>query len=231
MTILIFGASGSAGSCVLRVCLAAAAVTEVRAVVRRPLELSDVPHDRIRSIIHVDYYDYASIDSAFIGVDACFYCLGISVNQVAGEAEYRRITQDFAVAAARALRARSPGAGFHFISGRGAGLKSPFMWARVKAETEADLMSLIGAVCYRPGAIDGRPSASEPRLYRAVRPVFRLLRPFRSLYVKGDDIGRAMLQATVERRRHEIIENAVIRDLAQRWSSSLAVPTPEGDAS
>ena len=39
MTILILGASGSAGGSVLRVCLAAPQVTEVRAIVRRPLGL------------------------------------------------------------------------------------------------------------------------------------------------------------------------------------------------
>jgi uncharacterized protein YbjT (DUF2867 family) len=37
MKILVFGATGSAGGSVLRVCLSAPAVEEVRAIVRRPL--------------------------------------------------------------------------------------------------------------------------------------------------------------------------------------------------
>ena len=41
---------------------------------------------------------------AFTGLDACMFCLGISVRQTSGEAEYRTITHDFAMAAAGALQ-------------------------------------------------------------------------------------------------------------------------------
>jgi hypothetical protein len=139
-----------------------------------------------------------------------------SVSQVSGESQYRRITRDFAVALAGALVARSPRASFHFLSGRGASVDSRFMWARVKGQTERELMELVEAVCWRPAAIDGMPSASEPLKYRLLRPVLRVFRPFRGLYVTGDDIGRAMLQATLEGMRRRIIGNAEIRDLADR---------------
>ncbi|MFL6261592.1 MAG: NAD(P)H-binding protein [Thermoanaerobaculia bacterium] len=213
MKILIFGATGSAGGSVLRSCLASPAVEEVRAVVRRPLSLT---HEKLRVVVHDDFLDYTRIADAFAGVDACLFCLGISSTQVSGEAEYRRITHDFALAAARALRARSLGAAFHFISGRGTNVESRFMWARVKGETERDLIAEVDAVCWRPAAIDGVPSQSEPRLFKILRPLFRLLSPFRNLYVKGEDIGRAMLLATAENLRGRILENAEIRDLAGR---------------
>jgi len=115
-----------------------------------------------------------------------------------GEAEYRRITHDFALAAARALKARSPAAAFHFVSARGARLDSRMMWARVKAETERDLTASFEAVCWRPAFIDGNTSRNAPRLYQALRPLARLFRSFRSFYVAGEDIGRAMLQSTGE---------------------------------
>ena len=217
MTILILGASGSAGGGVLQACLASEAVGEVRAITRRPLGVS---HVRLREVTHDDYQHFANVERAFSHVDACFYCLGKSVRQVSGEAEYRTITYTFAMAAARALRAHSPGAAFHFISGSGANLNSRFMWARVKAETERDLMAQFDAVCWRPGSIDGVPSASEPALYKVFRPIARLaLKPFRSLYVTAEDIGRAMLMATVEGVRGRIIDNAEIRDLADRQAS------------
>ena len=44
----------------------------------------------------------------------------------------------------------------------------------------------------------------------------RLLRPFRSLYVRAEDIGLAMLAATGQGIRGRIFENAEIRDLADR---------------
>ena len=133
MKIVVLGATGSAGGSVLRVCLAASHVTEVRAIVRRPLDLS---HPKLREFTHGNFEDFTAAAEAFAGLDACFYCLGKSVRQVSGEAEYRTITHDYALAAARALRQQSPAAAFHFISGAGTALDSRFMWARVKAETE-----------------------------------------------------------------------------------------------
>jgi uncharacterized protein YbjT (DUF2867 family) len=213
MKILIFGATGSAGGSVLRACLASPVVEEVRAVVRRPPVLAD---PKLRAIVHGDFLDYSPIADAFAGVDACLFCLGISATQVPGEAEYRGITHDFALAAARALRAGSPEASFHFISGQGANADSRFMWARVKAETERDLIAEVAALCWRPAAIGGVPSRSEPRLFKIMRPLLRLLSPFRSLYIKGEDLGRAMLLAAVENLRGRILENRDIRDLADR---------------
>lgn len=169
------------------------------------------------------YYRWAGpsirLSDTLDGVDACFYCLGISVSQVSGEEEYRRITHDFAMAAARTLQRRSPGAAFHFISGQGTRLDSRMMWARVKAETERDLIDLVQAVCWRPGFIDGADSANAPRIYQTLRPLFRLLSPFRSLYVTGEDIGRAMIQATWENLRGRIIENPEIRERAAEIQS------------
>jgi uncharacterized protein YbjT (DUF2867 family) len=213
MKVLLFGATGSAGGSVLRACLNNPAVEEVRAITRRPLKLAD---GKLRGFVHNDFLEYGAVAEAFDGVDACLFCLGISASQVSGEAEYRKITHDFALAAAGALQLRSPGAVFHFISGQGAGLDSRMMWARVKAETERDLIALTDAVCWRPAFIDGETSPSGPRIYQAIRPLFRLLRGFRGLYVTGEDIGRAMLQATVEGVRGRVIGNAEIREIASR---------------
>jgi uncharacterized protein YbjT (DUF2867 family) len=213
MKILLFGATGTAGGSVLQACLSSPAVEEVRAIVRRPMR---VAHSKLRVFLHQDFLDYGAVEEAFSGVDACFFCLGISVRQVSGEAEYRKITHDFALAAARRLKLRSPDSIFHFISGGGARLDSRMMWARVKAETERDLIDLVGAVCWRPAFIDGADSENAPRIYQSLRPLFRLFRPFRGLYVAGEDIGRAMIQATLDQERGRVIENQEIRRIADR---------------
>jgi uncharacterized protein YbjT (DUF2867 family) len=219
MNVLVFGATGSAGGSVLRACLAAPEVGEVRAITRRPLAL---PHPRLRALVHHDFLDYAGVEAAFDDVGACLFCLGISATQVSGEAAYRTVTRDFALAAARALEARSPAAVFHYVSGRGAHPDSRMMWARVKAEAERDLVAAVGAVCWRPAFIDGEASENAPRLYQALRPLARLFRPLRSVYVAGEDIGRAMLQATAEGVRGRVIENAELRDLADRHRRAAA---------
>ncbi len=210
MKVLIFGASGSAGGSILRACFSSPAVKEICAITRRSLRFT---HKKLRVFIHNDYLNYTPVEEAFTDVDACLFCLGISATQVSGE-EYRRITHDFALAAASTLRIHSPTAVFHFISGKGTCLDSHFMWARVKAETERDLITLVNAVCWRPALIDGESSNSSPRVYRALRPILRLLKPFRRLYVNGQELGLAMLKATLENIRGRIIENAEIRDLA-----------------
>ena len=213
MKIVIFGASGRAGSGVLKTSLGSPEVDEVRAITRRPLAVNNA---KLHTFLHPDYLDYAAVSEAFTGVDACFYCLGVSATQVSGEAEYRRITYDFALAAAHLLKLQSPEAVFHFISGRSTDLNSRFMWARVKAETERDLMQLTKTVCWRPAYIDGELSTNSPRLLRVVRPLMRLLQAVPSLYVHAEDIGRAMLQATRENMQGRIIENPEIRALAAR---------------
>lgn len=213
LTVLVFGATGGAGGSVLRACLASPMVTSVRTLTRRPVAISA---PTLQSIVHDDFLDYSKVSAAFAGVDACLFCLGVSVTQVSEEQAYRRITHDFAIAAARMLQTVSPAAVFHFVSGSGASLDSRFMWARVKAETERDLLALGGSVCWRPAYIDGEQSDNAPLMLKLGRPVFRLLKPFRSLYVSGEDIGLAMLQATVDGMRGQIIENTELRSLADR---------------
>ena len=221
MKMLLFGATGTAGSGILRACLDDDAVREVRVIVRRPL---DVQHPKLRVFTHTDYLDYTAVATAFESFDACLYALGISINQTSGEREYRTITRDYAVAAARQLKSGSPSAVLHFISGQGTSVDSRMMWARVKGETERELPSIVDTVCWRPGFIDGGAAKTGPWFYRSIRPLFRLLQPIRSMYVTNVDIGRAMIQATSENLRSGIIDNRRIRELARARFPSAAPP-------
>ncbi|MGB7438898.1 MAG: hypothetical protein WBW49_26050, partial [Candidatus Acidiferrum sp.] len=64
--------------------------------------------------------------------------------------------------------------------------------------------------------IDAKPSASIPRIYTWLLPIGKLLKPFPGMYVDGRDLGRAMLQATIEKIRSRVIENREIREIAAR---------------
>lgn len=212
MKILLFGATGSVGAAVLEACLSASIVDEVRAISRRPLMHTG---PKLRTFVHKNFLDYAVVEEAFRAVDACFFCLGISSTQVSAD-DYRAISYSYPLAAANMLKAVNPGAAFHFISGKGTRAGSRMLWARVKAQTEHDLMDLIAADCWRPAFIDAKPSPSLPKIYALLYPLGGLFKPFPGLYVHGRDLGRAMLQATREDLRSRIIENLEIRQIAAR---------------
>ncbi len=212
MKILLFGSTGSAGSAVLDACLAASVVDEVRAITRRPLMHT---HSKLRTFVHKDFLNYATVEEAFRNIDACLFCLGVSVTQVSKE-DYRTITYSYTLAVAQMLKRHSPTAAFHYISGQGTKPNSRMFWSQVKAQVELDLIKLVEADCWRPAFIDAKPSSTLPKLYALLHPIGRLLKPFPSLYIHGHALGRAMLQATVENLRSRIFENAEIRQIAAR---------------
>ena len=212
MKVLLFGATGSAGASVLRVALNAPDVSEVRAIVRKTPKTTGA---KLRVVLHNDFLHYEKVADAFEGVDTCLYCIGVSVSQVPKEDDYRRVTKDTAVAAAHMLKTRSPKASFHFISGASTNENSRWMWARVKAEAERELMGHVDAACYRPAAIDGETSDSQASTwYAPLKPLFKVFAPFRSMYISGEDLGLAMLYGAKSGLKHTILENTEIRDLA-----------------
>lgn len=212
MKILLFGATGSAGGAVLEACLEASIVDEVRAITRRPLMSTNA---KLRTFVHKDFLNYSTVQEAFRSIDTCLFCMGISSTQVSQE-EYRTISYSYPLAAANMFKALCPGAAFHYISGQGTRANSRMVWARVKAQTEQDLVNLVDANCWRPAFIDAKPSASLPKIYAAFYQFGRLFKSFPKLYVHGRDLGRAMLQAAVEQQRRRIIENPEIREIAAR---------------
>lgn len=212
MKILLFGATGMVGNAVLETCLNVSIVDEVRAISRRPL-MNTSP--KLRTYAHKDFLDFSTTQEAFRNIDACLFCLGTSVTQVSKD-DYRKISYSFPIAAAQILKSHSPAAAFHYISGKGTDAHSRMLWSRVKAQAEQDLMEVIGAVCWRPAFIDAKPSTSMPKMYALFLPLGRLAKSFVSLYVHGDDLARAMLQATRENLQRRVIENPEIRQIAAR---------------
>lgn len=220
--VAIFGATGVAGSGVLRACLASPDIHGIVSIGRRPL---DVRHPKLREIPCQDFINVADAIAAAGSVDAAFYCLGISGTHI-DEAAYRVITMDYAVAAARALRAAHSRAIFQFVSGGGADAHSRMMWARVKGETERALaqVGLAGLVVLRPGFIAGdrTPGGLSP-LLRLAYPLVRLGRYIPALSIDADALGCAMLQLLHEQARSGVLENAALRAAASRYRARAGV--------
>ncbi|MDJ0343584.1 epimerase [Streptomyces sp. H10-C2] len=198
MKVIIFGASGMVGQGVLRECVVDDRVESVLLVSRAPLGRS---HPKIREVIHRDFTDFSAIEDEFAGLDACFFCLGVSA---AGrsEEEYRRVTHDYTLAGARSLFAHNPSLTFAYVSGEGTDSteQGRSLWARVKGRTENDLLALgFHAYMFRPGYIQPRHGArSRTRWYRLsyaltswLYPVLRRLAP--GYTTTTEHLGRAML--------------------------------------
>jgi len=215
LTVAIFGATGTAGFEALRQCLADDRVGEVRAITRRPTGLS---HAKLREVICDDYLNLPNMDAALAGVDACFFCLGISTTQARDEAHYREVTREYAMAAARKLLALSPACTFVYLSGGGAGLDSRWMWARVKAETERDLGTLGLARLFnlRPGYIhparDRKSAVFMLRVSAWLHPLFRIMG--KGMTIKSAELGRAMIALAAGNQPGGTFGNAALRKLA-----------------
>jgi uncharacterized protein YbjT (DUF2867 family) len=215
MKVIIFGATGMIGQGVLHQCLLAPDVESVLAVTRSPLGRQD---PRLRELVHRDFTDFSAIEGQLAGYDACFFCLGVSSVGM-NEADYRRVTHDFTLAAARALLRASPGLTFIYVSGASTDAASRTMWARVKGQTENALLALPFKRVYmfRPGFIQPLHGiTSKTRLYRAIyaigRPIYPLLRALApGVATDTDQMGRAMLAGARQGLPKPILETTDIR--------------------
>ncbi len=72
---IIFGASGMVGEGVLLQAITDKDVESILVVGRRSCGIKD---DKLKEIIHNDFYNYSAIENDLIGYNACFFCLGVS---------------------------------------------------------------------------------------------------------------------------------------------------------
>ena len=218
MRVVLFGATGMIGQAVLRECLLDPAVSEVLAVGRTPTGKEDA---KLRELVRADLYDLTPVADELTGFDACLFCLGVSSAGMS-EADYRRVTHDLTLSAARLLASRNPGLTFVYVSGAGTDStgQGRTMWARVKGQTENALLDLpIKAYMFRPGIIQPRHGVrSRTRLYAAFyavgRPLFPLLRlVIPKLVTASDRLARSMLHVASSGASKRILETPDINAL------------------
>ena len=219
MKVLLFGATGMIGQGVLRECLIDPRVTQVVSLVRRP---TNQTHPKLKELVHPDFFDYGRIKGDLTGLDACFFCLGVSSAGL-DETEYRRVTYDLTLAAAQALSRLNPSMTFSYISGAGTDSteQGRIMWARVKGATENALLRLPFKAVYlfRPGAIQPLHGIqSSTKLYRILYqvmgpffPILKILSP--DSFTTTEQLGRAMLHAGLEGAPKAVLETRDINRL------------------
>jgi uncharacterized protein YbjT (DUF2867 family) len=211
MKVILVGATGMVGRGVLRQCLLDPGVEGVLAIGRKP---SGETHPKLRDLVQPDMFDVDAAAGELRGYDACFFCLGVSSVGMK-EAEYRHLTYDLTLAWARALAPEHPDLRFLYVSGMNTDGKA--MWARVKKQTEDDLLALFPrAIMIRLGAL--RPMHGERSKAPGAGVLLTLLSPLwpvaQALWPSGvittEELGRAMLRAAREGGDRRVLES---RDL------------------
>jgi uncharacterized protein YbjT (DUF2867 family) len=220
--LLIVGATGMVGRYALRYALENSAVGGVTSIGRSKVGIS---HPKLTEVLHRDFADCSTLAEALSGQDAAVFCLGAYTGTVS-DADLRRITVEYTIEFARALRGSSPGAAFSFLSGSGADStgRSRIAFARYKGEAENALLA-AGFPCvylFRPAYIYPVEPRKEPdfsyRLLRAIYPAFRLLFP--NQVIRADDLARAMVDVALRgtgERGGQIFENHDIRAMVKSF--------------
>jgi uncharacterized protein YbjT (DUF2867 family) len=213
MKVVLFGATGMVGQGCLRECLLESEVERVLAVGRSP---TGQRHAKLRDIVHGNFLDFSGIESQLVGLDACFFCLGVSSVGMSEE-RYRHLTYDITMAAAATLSRLNPGMVFIYVTGAGTDSteQGRSMWARVKGKTENDLLKLPfkAAYMFRPGAIQPlhgikSKTAWYQALYVVAAPLLTLLSRIAPKYVTtSEQIGRAMIRVARDGYPKPVLES------------------------
>ena len=216
--VIITGASGMIGGLVLRECLERPDVAHVTTIVRKP---SGSRHPKLNEVVHADLLVLDPVADALAGQDVAFFCLGAYTGALSKE-EFRKVTVDYTVAFATALKARSPQAVFCFLSGDGADRteKARLQFARDKGAAENFLFSagFPKVHTFRPGYIYPVTPRAEPNtLYRIMRALYK---PFFSWAlpnstIPSTELAHAMVLVGLDGHAEAILENRDIRAVAK----------------
>ena len=218
MKILVTGATGMAGSELIRQAIQNENIQEIVALVRRPMEIT---HPKISTIIHNDFLNYDAVKDQFKDCDACIWCLGISQLQVSKQ-QYAVITYEYTIAAAKAMLEANPSIHFIFLSGNGADRseKSSVLFARLKGKTENALlqMKFKKLTIARPDAIwPKHKNKNAPVAYKLVTPLFPLIERFAPRKIIGSvQLAKALLYLVRDAGEKNTYENMDLRRLGEK---------------
>lgn len=215
LSVLVTGPNGNVGSGVVHACLGHPSVGRILVLTRRPLHLDD---PKVEEVVHDDFMDFSTLEDRLSCLDACYWCLGVSQTKVRREEAYHRITHGFTMAAARVLERLNPGMTFCFLSGLGTDptQRSRMMWARVKGKAEADLLGMdLDVYNFRPGFVHPVKGARSSTLTGTL--LYPFIKRSRKWCVEADELGLAMINATLHGYGTRTLENADIRRLAAMY--------------
>ena len=205
-TIVIFGATGTAGDGILKAALADPEIEKIHVITRRmsPRIEEGVLSGKIQATLHMDYLDYSSLHEQIEKANTVFWALGRSSVGV-DEETYGRIHVDFPMQFVSEWLKVSDQSdiSFHYISSSDISEDSSAMWAREKVRAEESLIGFAGGtklrvMAYRPDYIG--PTPEEAHIGQDL--LYWFFAPVKSA-VRARQIGQAMIEVTARGREFE----------------------------
>lgn len=198
-TALIAGATGLIGHHLLYMLLQHGVYKQVKALVRRPMELE---HDKLQTII-ADFDKLESVAEHF-KVDDVFCCLGTTMKKAGSKKAFRKVDHDYPLEIARL--AREQGAQQYLIvTALGTDKNSMIFYNQVKGEVETALqhMDYPALHIFQPSLLLGNRNESRPgeSIGQSVARVFNplLAGPLRKYRgIEGRTVAGAMLQTALQ---------------------------------
>ena len=199
-SIVIFGASGTAGDGILKATLANPDVREIHVITRRltPRIEAGVASGKVLVSLHQGYLDYSAVHDQIAAANAVYWAIGTSTFGV-DEETYGLIHVDFPVQFVKEWLSVSTvdDISFHYISSSDISEDSRMMWAREKVRAEQTLFktargSQLRVIAYRPDYIG--PTREEAHLGQTF--LYWFFAPVGAA-VRATQIGQAMLEVTV----------------------------------
>lgn len=196
-TVVIFGASGTAGDGILEAALADPDIRTIHVITRRstPRIEAGIASGKLQMTLHMDYLDYSAIREQVAAADAVYWAIGTSSVGV-DQKTYAMIHVDFPMRFVEEWVAVSKQAdiSFHYISSSDISEDSRMMWAREKVRAEKSLFAFaegtkMRVIAYRPDYI--RPTEQEAHLGQKL--VYWFFRPVGAA-VQATEIGQAMIE-------------------------------------
>ena len=216
--LILTGATGMVGEGVLHEALQSDAVEKILVINRKPC---GIVHEKLKEIIHSNFFALSPIAHELSGYNACFFCLGVSSVGMK-EPEFYQKTYVLTMHVATLLSQLNPQMTFCYISGAHTDSteKGRQMWARVKGKTENDLMKLPFKKTYnfRPGILEPTKGLKNTlkfyHWFAWLIPVIRLVAPGSISTLK--ELGLAMITAATKGYEKQILEIKDIKAVAKR---------------
>ena len=218
MKVIITGSTGMVGKGVLIQCLEDKRIKKILLINRTSIKLNN---PKIKEIICDNFLNLADYEKDFIGYDACFHCMGISVVG-SSDKYYKTTTYDITKIITDLVFKGNKNAVFNYVTGEGtdSSEKGPIRWARIKGKAENYILQkgFKDSYMFRAGIIiPEKGIKSRTKIYnlfyvlmRPVYPILKLL-PFITTTSK---LGNAMINTLFFSYKKKIINNIHINKIS-----------------